>query len=279
MRLFHVASGVLVETADGWFRLAAGWDAVVNRDDVETWVAVADRRGDADGRRAGSVARCCRRSSRRKCGPRASRTIRSRTARMEESKSAGGGDFYDRVYEAARPELFFKATPHRVRGHGEPVRIRKDSTLERARARAGARSSAPRGTIVGYTIGNDMSSRDIEGENPLYLPQAKVYDGCCALGPGALRVVVAAAVRRPRSVWRSGGAAPAAFEGATTAGVAEAHADPSWSSTSTATTRFPNGCVLLTGTGIVPPDEFTLAAGDEIAITIGAIGTLVNVVG
>ena len=108
--------------------------------------------------------------------------FRSRTARMEESKSAGGGDFYDRVYGAARPELFFKASPHRVRGSGETVRIRRDArwNVPEPELTLAVTSS---GAIVGYTIGNDMSSRDIEGENPLYLPQAKVYDGSCGLGP------------------------------------------------------------------------------------------------
>ena len=108
--------------------------------------------------------------------------FRSREARMEESEAAGGGDFYSRVYDAQRPELFFKATPSRVVGPGAPVRIRRDATWSVPEPEL-ALLVSPQGTILGYTIGNDMSSRDIEGENPLYLPQAKVYDGCCALGP------------------------------------------------------------------------------------------------
>src|SRR5260370_14943720 len=111
--------------------------------------------------------------------------FRSRTARMEESKSSGGGDFYDRVYSAERPELFMKATPHRVAAPGSPVRIRRDSKWNVPEPELTLLIS-PKGRITGYTIGNDMSSRDIEGENPLYLPQAKVYDGCCALGPAIL---------------------------------------------------------------------------------------------
>ena len=111
--------------------------------------------------------------------------FRSRVARMEESKAAGGGDFYDRVYNAERPELFFKGTPHRAVGPGQKVRIRKDSKWNVPEPELTLLVS-PAGKTLGYTIGNDMSSRDIEGENPLYLPQAKVYDGSCALGPGIL---------------------------------------------------------------------------------------------
>src|SRR6185295_1884734 len=110
---------------------------------------------------------------------------RSRTARMEESQAAGGGDFYERVYDAERPELFFKSTPHRVAGPGELVRIRRDSNWNVPEPELALVVTAT-GKIVGFTIGNDMSSRDIEGENPLYLPQAKVYDRSCALGPAIL---------------------------------------------------------------------------------------------
>jgi 2-dehydro-3-deoxy-D-arabinonate dehydratase len=201
--------------------------------------------------------------------------FRSRTARMEESKSTGGGDFYDRVYEAARPELFFKSTPHRVRGHRQPVRIRRDSQWNVPEPEL-ALMITSRGSIVGYTIGNDMSSRDIEGENPLYLPQAKVYDGSCALGPGLL---IASAPRPPETEVRVGirRQGSPAFEGSTT--LASMKRQPAelveylYRDNS-----FPHGCMMLTGTGVVPPDAFTLAQGDEIAITIEPIGTLVNVV-
>ncbi len=111
--------------------------------------------------------------------------FRSRSARMEESKDAGGGSFYDRVYSAVRPELFFKATARRVVGTGANVRVRTDATWSVPEPELTLLLN-PRGDIIGYTIGNDMSSRDIEGENPLYLPQAKVYNGSCALGPCVL---------------------------------------------------------------------------------------------
>ena len=198
--------------------------------------------------------------------------LRSRDARMEESKDAGGGTFYDRVYDADRPEIFFKATPHRVVGSDAEVRIRADSKwnvpepeLTLAINRGGA--------IFGYTIGNDMSSRDIEGENPLYLPQAKVYRGCCALGPGLV-------VREPLpqttaigiEILRSGSRV---FAGQT-ALFQMKRTFPELAGWLTREDNFPHGCYLLTGTGIVPPNDFTLAVGDEIRIGIEGLGTLVN---
>jgi 2-dehydro-3-deoxy-D-arabinonate dehydratase len=274
LRLFHVASGVLVETAGGWFRLGADWDDVVNRDDLEAWVTSQIAGATLlDG--AAELSGLLPPVRSQEVWAAGVTYYRSRTARMEESKSAGGGDFYDRVYEAARPELFFKATPSRVRGHGQPVRIRKDSKWNVPEPELALYVSAG-GTIVGYTIGNDMSSRDIEGENPLYLPQAKVYDGSCGLGPALL--VSSSPLPSDteiRLVIRRGGAT--AFEGSTT--LASLKRTPSeLVEYLYRDNAFPKGCVLLTGTGVVPPDEFTLAAADEISITIGAIGTLVNAV-
>ena len=200
---------------------------------------------------------------------------RSRTARMEESKDAGGGSFYDKVYEADRPELFFKATPHRVVGPGGAVRIRSDSRWNVPEPELTLAINA-HGSIFGYTIGNDMSSRDIEGENPLYLPQAKVYAGSAALGPCLVidralpgpDVTIAIEIRR--------GGAPA-FNGHTTIGQIKRPL-PSLAEWLFRDNSFPDGCYLMTGTGIVPPDGFTLAAGDEIRITVDAVGTLVNIV-
>ena len=198
---------------------------------------------------------------------------RSRSARMEEAKSAGGGDFYDRVYTAERPELFFKAMASRVAAQGSAVRIRSD-----------AKWSVPepeltllinnRGQIIGYTVGNDMSSRDIEGENPLYLPQAKVYDRSCALGPCILVSSDPLPTSTPiqLEILRDGSSV---FAGTTS--LAELKRNP-------ATlveflfrdNNFPTGAFLMTGTGIVPPDSFTLAVGDQVRITIDPIGTLEN---
>lgn len=198
--------------------------------------------------------------------------FRSRKARMEESKDAGGGDFYDRVYAAERPELFFKATGRRVVGPGQPVRIRSDAKWSVPEPELTLVVNS-QGTIIGCTIGNDMSSRDIEGENPLYLPQAKVYNGSCALGPGILlcdepsrtTAIQLEIVRRGKT----------AFSGITT--LAELKREPKeLVSFLFRNNSFPAGVFLMTGTGIVPGDEFTLASGDVIRISIDGIGTLEN---
>ena len=198
---------------------------------------------------------------------------RSRTARMAESEETA--DAYDRVYTAARPEIFFKATPHRVAGPGQAVRIRRDTRWSVPEPELAVAINTA-GEAFGYAIGNDMSARDIEGENPLYLPQAKVYDQCCGLGPC---ILVSEEPPGPdtsiRLVVERGGAV--ACEGATTLSelrrsieelVTYLFRDNS----------FPDGCFLLTGTGIVPPDDFTLAPGDRIRIAIDPIGVLDNYV-
>jgi 2-dehydro-3-deoxy-D-arabinonate dehydratase len=201
---------------------------------------------------------------------------RSRNARMEEAKTAGGGDFYDRVYVAERPELFMKATPNRVVGHHGKVAIRKDATWSVPEPELTLLAS-PSGNIVGYTIGNDMSSRDIEGENPLYLPQAKVYDRSCALGPGILLAgePIPTSTEIHMEILRAG---KTVFSGST----ALTELKRKFSTLLEYLYRdngFPNGCFLLTGTRIVPPDEFTLQRHDEIRIAITGIGTLINTVG
>jgi 2-dehydro-3-deoxy-D-arabinonate dehydratase len=199
---------------------------------------------------------------------------RSREAR--ERESVGAARFYDLVYTAPRPELFFKATPNRVVGHGGRVHIRRDSKWSVPEPEV-ALVLSPRLKIVGYTIGNDMSARDIEGENPLYLPQAKVYDHSCALGPvitlaEAMPPLERVAIRL--SIERRG---QRVFEGATTLGqMARSFTDlVQWLGRDNS---FPHGVVLLTGTGIVPPDDFALAAGDHVAIDVTGIGRLTNLV-
>jgi 2-dehydro-3-deoxy-D-arabinonate dehydratase len=199
--------------------------------------------------------------------------LRSKVARMEESKEAGAGSFYDKVYDAARPELFFKATPHRVVGPGQKVRIRHDSQWNVPEPEL-ALLVNPERLILGFTIGNDMSSRDIEGENPLYLPQAKVYDGCCALGP----CLLLASQPLPKEtdiameILRSG---EIVFSGKTTLAQMKRGLQElvDWLFRDNS---FPNGVFLLTGTGVVPPDTFTLQPGDDVRIAIPSIGVLHN---
>ena len=198
--------------------------------------------------------------------------LRSRDARMDESKVAGGGSFYDRVYDADRPELFFKATPHRVVGHRASVRVRADSKWNVPEPELTLAINT-RGAIFGYTIGNDMSSRDIEGENPLYLPQAKVYNGCCALGPGlVVREPLPLETKIQIEIARAG---TIVFSGDTALNRMK-RTLPDLASWLTREDSFPHGCYLLTGTGIVPPNDFTLAAGDEIRIQIAGLGSLIN---
>lgn len=201
--------------------------------------------------------------------------FRSRSARIEESRNAGGGDFYDRVYSADRPELFFKAVGTSVIGHLGSVRIRKDATWSVPEPELTLLIS-PSGKILGYTIGNDMSSRDIEGENPLYLPQAKVYDGSCALGPCIYLTETPISkdtridlkiIRRSDSVF-SGSVLLTELKRDISVLVSYLYREKS----------FPAGCFLMTGTGIIPPDSFSLEIGDQTHITIDSIGTLINTV-
>jgi 2-dehydro-3-deoxy-D-arabinonate dehydratase len=197
--------------------------------------------------------------------------LRSREARMEESEREA--DVYDRVYDADRPELFFKATASRVVGQGGEVRIRADSSWNVPEAELAVAVNSY-GEIIGYSIGNDMSSRSIEGENPLYLPQAKIYDGSCALGPclflaeeplpATTRIYIR--ITRGESEVFSGSARLAQMKRTLQELVEHLYRECS----------FPNGCYLLTGTGIVPERGFTLAAEDQIEIAIEPIGTLAN---
>jgi len=200
---------------------------------------------------------------------------RSKVGREEESKNSGGGEFYARVYEAERPELFFKATAARTVGHGGKVRIRKDSTWDVPEPEL-TLCITSKGKIVGYTIGNDMSSRSIEGENPLYLPQAKTYDACAGLGPCIYvtenplpenTTIHLDILRGGKSVFQ-GSIEINQIKRKFTELAAFLYRECS----------FPNGSFLMTGTGIIPPNEFTLQKDDEVRITIDAIGTLINVV-
>jgi len=275
MKLYRLRHGAVVEESGSFHEIpAASWDELVAREDLVSHV----RQLIAGGRPAPSEA------VRDLMAPIGGQEVwaagvtyyRSRNARMEESKSAGGGDFYDRVYQAERPELFFKATAHRVVGSGGKVAIREDARWSVPEPELTLLIS-PGGKIAGYTVGNDMSSRDIEGENPLYLPQAKVYDRSCALGP----CILVADEPLPSSteikieIRRDGAAA---FSGATTLKEMKRKPEELVEFLYRACS-FPRGCFLLTGTGIVPPDSFTLRNGDEISITIPPVGTLTNVVG
>jgi 2-dehydro-3-deoxy-D-arabinonate dehydratase len=201
--------------------------------------------------------------------------LRSKTARMEESKESGGATFYDRVYDAERPELFFKATAQRVVGTNDYVRIRKDSSWDVPEPELTLVISTS-GKIVGYTIGNDMSSRSIEGENPLYLPQAKVYERCAGLGPCILvaQEVIAPSTKISMTIERNG---TTVFDGYTNISQMK-RTHPELVEFLYRECVFEQGCFLMTGTCVVPDNNFTLKSSDVIKITIEGIGTLINIV-
>jgi 2-dehydro-3-deoxy-D-arabinonate dehydratase len=197
---------------------------------------------------------------------------RSQVARMQESEA--GASHYDKVYTAPRPEIFFKATPNRVSGPGEPLRVRADSNWSVPEPEL-ALVISPAKKLVGFTVGNDMSARDIEGENPLYLPQAKVYNGCCGLGPYVLlpeQPIDRAATKVKLEIERNGATA---FTGETNLGQMKREFDEliDWL---TRENDLVTGAFLLTGTGVVPPDNFTLIDGDVSKIEISGIGLLSN---
>jgi 2-dehydro-3-deoxy-D-arabinonate dehydratase len=197
---------------------------------------------------------------------------RSQVARMEESEHAASA--YDRVYASPRPELFFKATPHRVAGPGAPLRIRADSKWNVPEPELTLVLSSQL-KLVGFTIGNDLSSRDIEGENPLYLPQAKVYNACCGLGPCIwlpTGMPERETLKIKLQIVRGGNEV---FRGETSAAEMSRTFEEliGWLGRDNS---FPCGAFLLTGTGVVPKDEFTLHPGDMVHISIDGIGTLSN---
>jgi 2-dehydro-3-deoxy-D-arabinonate dehydratase len=272
VKLYKTSNGNYAEDGGKTFRLPeSNWDALVAHKDLGSYLRSVVE--------AGQVASDF--ASARLEAPIGNQEVwaagvtyfRSRSARMAESKDTGGGDFYDRVYTAERPELFFKATASRVAGPGSNVRIRTDAKWSVPEPELTLLIN-PQGQIIGYTAGNDMSSRDIEGENPLYLPQAKVYDRSCALGPCILVSSDPLPTTTPIriEILRGGNAA---FSGATT--LAELKRKPAdLAAYLFRENTFPFGAFLMTGTGIVPPDDFTLAPGDKVCITIDPIGTLEN---
>ena len=278
VKLYRTKRGAVLQFEDSFRFLSSedDWDTLVNRDDLRSHLLGAS--GESQPSEEASVA-----VSEELLAPIDSQEVwaagvtyySSRLARMEESRDAGGGDFYSRVYEADRPELFMKATPARVVDPGQPFRIRQDSEWDVPEPELTVFATAS-GRIAAYTIGNDVSSRSIEGENPLYLPQAKTYDDCACLGPClyvpenplSSETNVRLQIRREDET---------AFEGETT--LAQMKRSPEeLVGYLFRETSFPSGVFLMTGTGIVPGQDFTLRSGDEVSIFIEGIGTLVNTV-
>ena len=272
MKLYKTSSGNFVEEGGRHFRVPEpNWDALIAHEDLRAYLSSIVVRGEHA--KDFSAAQIEAPIGSQEVWAAGVTYYRSRSARMAASKDSGGGSFYDRVYSAERPELFFKATASRVAAPGTPVRIRWDAKWSVPEPEL-TLVIDPRGRILGYTIGNDMSSRDIEGENPLYLPQAKVYDRSCALGPCILVGSEPLDSTTPIRIEIARGG-KAEFSGATT--LAELKRAPSvLVEYLFRDNNFPAGAYLMTGTGVVPPDSFTLAPGDKITITIDPIGTLEN---
>jgi 2-dehydro-3-deoxy-D-arabinonate dehydratase len=272
MKLYRTSAGIMAEQSGLFYRIRADWDELVAR---ESLIDVLEQHLQQASPVGSTPANLLAPIGSQEVWAAGVTYFRSRSARIEEAKIGGGSDFYDRVYHADRPELFFKATPHRVVGPGAKVAIRADARWSVPEPEL-ALFISPAGKIAGYTIGNDMSSRDLEGENPLYLPQAKIYDRSCALGPCLMvaeELLPSTAITM--EIRREG---ETAFSGATT--LNEMKRQPQeLAEYLYRCSSFPQGCFLLTGTGIVPPDSFSLQAGDEIRITIPPIGTLLNNVG
>ena len=276
MKIYRTIDGIILEKGEMYrsYKLETSWNDFVNRDDLFDFLCVEWNK-----------------SEELQYGPDESRLLApigsqeiwaagvtyysSRLARMEESKDAGGGDFYSRVYVADRPEIFFKATASRTVGTGKDFRIRNDSTWDVPEPELTLFATS-NGKIVGYTIGNDVSSRSIEGENPLYLPQAKTYDACACLGPCiyvpekpfAKSTRIAMSIERGNEVVFSDETNLEQMKRTLEELVGYLFRE----------TSFPGGVFLMTGTGIVPGTDFTLQSGDKVLIEIESIGTLTNFV-
>jgi len=277
MKLYNTTQGIIIDN-NGRFYLAeeVNWDEFVNRQNLFQYVTGELQHLEADDKLQDVVMTdLLPPISSQEVWASGVTYLRSRTARMEESKEAGGGSFYDRVYDAERPELFFKAPSYRVVGSGDDVRIRKDSKWNVPEPEL-TLFICSAGTIEGYTVGNDMSSRDIEGENPLYLPQAKSYNGSAAIGPC---LYVADSPINPDAKINIEILRGSEVKFAETISINQMkrkHTD--LVAYLFREMDFPYGAFLMTGTGIIPADDFTLAIGDVIKITIEGIGTLINTV-
>jgi 2-dehydro-3-deoxy-D-arabinonate dehydratase len=278
MKLYKTRQGNILEAANNFYRLAQPWDELICRDELHDYLRTLQPHAgmlspvEADALLNSQLMAPIGAQEVWAAGV---TYLRSRDARMEESKDSGGATLYDKVYEADRPELFFKAQPHRVAAPDEEVYIRHDSSWNVPEPELTLFIN-PKGSIQGYTIGNDMSSRSIEGENPLYLPQAKVYERSAALGPCLYipatplpsTTQISMVIRRAGKSVYSGEVAISQIKRKLADLASWLYRDM----------NFPNGCFLMTGTCLVPPNDFTLAKGDKVEITIEPIGTLSNTV-
>ncbi len=272
MKIYNTTQGIIAEKDAKFFKISdIGWDDLVNQSGLLAFLN--DKIKNAESVASLEESTILAPIVSQEIWASGVTYLRSKTARMEESKDAGGGDFYDRVYDAERPEIFFKATAARTVGHLQDIRIRKDSKWNVPEPELTLFVNN-QNQIAGYTIGNDVSSRDIEGENPLYLPQAKSYDKSAAIGPCLLVLeepisrdtdISVEILREEKTV----------FEGKTQLSQMKREL-PELVEYLTRECSFPQGVFLMTGTGTVPPDDFTMISGDVVKISIDNIGTLIN---
>ena len=272
MKLYKTKQGIAIENGNGFYVLEnEDWDRFVNDDALLQKMNEKIKNLSPSQKNPNDIlAPVGSKQELWACGV---TYLRSKIGRQEESKDAGGGDFYAKVYEAERPEVFFKATPHRIVGPNGKVRIRKDSNWDVPEPELTLVVTSS-GRIVGYTVGNDMSSRSIEGENPLYLPQAKTYDGCAAIGPCIY--VTGEPLDRNTNIHLEINRESKTVFGASIAISQIKRSLEELVSFVYRECSFPHGCLIMTGTGIVPEHDFTLKRGDEIKISIDEIGTLTN---
>jgi 2-dehydro-3-deoxy-D-arabinonate dehydratase len=277
LKIYKTKQGILLEKK-GSFYLITGqsWDGYINDDNIHSkLLQVSDHKispDEAAKMLSSSLEAPIQSQEIWACGV---TYIKSKVGRQEESKNTGGAEFYARVYEAERPEIFFKATAYRTVGHGAKVNIRKDSTWDVPEPELTLAVTSS-GKIIGYTIGNDMSSRSIEGENPLYLPQAKTYDASAAVGPCIYitdeplpaDTMIKIQINRAGQEVFKGDVLISQIKRQLTELVSFLYRE----------NTFPFGCLVMTGTGIVPPNSFTLQKDDEIIIDIDHIGRLINTV-
>ncbi|WP_295711302.1 fumarylacetoacetate hydrolase family protein [Mucilaginibacter sp.] len=279
MKLYKTTKGIILEQAGAAYIVDDQWDTLINRDNLAAYLQeiIDDTTAlGADVQHEFLNGPLLPPIGAQEVWAAGVTYLKSRDARMEESESSGAASLYDKVYDAPRPELFFKATAQRVSGHGAEVYIRKDSEWNVPEPELTLYINS-KGNIQGYTIGNDMSSRSIEGENALYLPQAKIYEKSAALGPclyvsaepipgeSAIKLVIK---RNDVPVYEDETTISRIKRSFTElVGYLYAECD------------FPQGCFLMTGTCLVPPPTFTLQVGDVVVITIDNIGTMVNIIG
>ena len=275
MKLYKLKGSAFLEYLDKYYLIREDWDALINTDQLFQTLLKKTREADEIGEPDAAKLKQALEApiGQQEVWAAGVTYLRSREARMEESKKSGGADFYDKVYEAERPELFFKALPHRVSGPGQELYIRKDSSwnVPEPELALFINSSCH---IQGYTVANDMSSRSIEGENPLYLPQAKCYEKSAGLGPCLYipetpidpNAIIEMSIFRNEAKVYNDSVSISRMKRSHTELVAFLCRECS----------FPKGVFLMTGTCLVPPNDFTLLPGDRVEIGIGGIGSLIN---